>query len=377
MSGWPILDVAIGLAFVYLLLSTICTALTEGITTQLRSRSKYLERGIATLLGHAETAKEEFYSHPVIGSFANREGDSVPRKVFRKVKSKFSDKATSVRADQRPSYLPGDKFAVVAREMADRKDERGAPLYPYLTKTVNELRKGVKNPDDEIKVLQVWYDQVMERVSGWYKRHAQLWVNILAIIVVVVLNADTMQIASLLWTDPTVRQVAVEQAKARLNQPPPEAAVVEYSDSDETLPDEVPEQVGTPGDSSDKHLGLTVEQWQLIHQLMSWDEDRAVLEQDLQSLQASKADAQLAQATAKTEGKPVPQEQGGSEMGVYIGWVGYLLRRHLLGWFVSIVAVSLGAPFWFDALNRLVNIRNAGNVPAKKEEGAGDREKKQ
>ncbi|MBZ5574662.1 MAG: hypothetical protein LAO09_22630, partial [Acidobacteriia bacterium] len=291
---------------------------------------------------------------------------------------KFSDKGTSVRADQRPSYLPGDKFAVVVRELAHKKDDKGNVVYPELEKTVTGLLNGEKG-DDEIKVLQVWYDQVMERVSGWYKRHAQLWVKVLAIIVVVVLNADTLQIASLLWTDPTVRQVAVEQARVRLNQPPPEAAVVEYSDSDETLPDEVPEQVGTPGDSSDNHLGLTGEQWQVIHQLMSWDEDRAVLEQDLQSLQASKADAPLAQETAKAEGKPVPQEQGGSEMGVYIAWVGYLLRRHLLGWFVSIVAVSLGAPFWFDALNRLVNIRNAGNVPAKKEEGAGDKdaEKKQ
>ncbi|MBZ5574657.1 MAG: hypothetical protein LAO09_22605, partial [Acidobacteriia bacterium] len=81
MSGWPILDVAIGLAFVYLLLSTICTALTEGITTQLRSRSKYLERGIATLLGDAKGAKDEFYSHRVISSFTNGEGDSVPRKI--------------------------------------------------------------------------------------------------------------------------------------------------------------------------------------------------------------------------------------------------------------------------------------------------------
>jgi hypothetical protein len=349
MSGWPILDVAIGLAFVYLLLSTICSALTEGITTQLRSRSKYLERGITTLLG--EAGKKDFFSHPVIASFANSEGDSLPRKAWRKVKSTLGAKQTSVGADQRPSYLPGDKFAIVARGMAEKKkDEK--PLYPELSGAVAEVLKGVKK-EDEVEALHVWYDQVMERVSGWYKRHAQVWVKILAIVVVIVVNADTIDIAKVLWADPTVRQVAVEQAKARLRQPPPETVAVEYSDGDETLPEDIPEKVGTPGDSSDKHLGLSSEQWTLLHQLMSWDDDKAVLEGDLQQ-----------------------QKPGsGSSFGVYLGWIWYLLRRHSLGWFVSVVAVSLGAPFWFDALNRLVNIRNTGTVPAKKTDGGEEKKK--
>ena len=35
----------------------------------------------------------------------------------------------------------------------------------------------------------------------------------------------------------------------------------------------------------------------------------------------------------------------------------------LLGWTVTALAISLGAPFWFDLLRKLVNIRSSGNKP--------------
>src|SRR2546423_12440234 len=134
MSGWPILDVAIGLALIYLLLSTICSSLAEGIESQLRARSKYLQRGIATLLGDSEKAAEQFYVHPVIASFINHEGDSLVRKLFRMVKNKIGGEKIVDHADQRPTYLPGDKFALVVLEMVHHKGPDGALLYPDLAR---------------------------------------------------------------------------------------------------------------------------------------------------------------------------------------------------------------------------------------------------
>ncbi len=40
-----------------------------------------------------------------------------------------------------------------------------------------------------------------------------------------------------------------------------------------------------------------------------------------------------------------------------------LWGRRILGWFITLVAVSLGAPFWFDLLNKVVNLRNTGTKP--------------
>ncbi|MBE9049438.1 hypothetical protein IQ243_03280 [Nostocales cyanobacterium LEGE 11386] len=36
----------------------------------------------------------------------------------------------------------------------------------------------------------------------------------------------------------------------------------------------------------------------------------------------------------------------------------------IFGWFVSGIAISMGAPFWFDLLGKVVNVRNAGKPPA-------------
>jgi len=41
------------------------------------------------------------------------------------------------------------------------------------------------------------------------------------------------------------------------------------------------------------------------------------------------------------------------------GWI-----QRVLGWLLTMIAVSLGAPFWFDMLNKIINIRNAGTKPA-------------
>jgi len=34
------------------------------------------------------------------------------------------------------------------------------------------------------------------------------------------------------------------------------------------------------------------------------------------------------------------------------------------GWLATIAALSLGAPFWFDLMNKVANVRSAGNIPA-------------
>jgi hypothetical protein len=39
----------------------------------------------------------------------------------------------------------------------------------------------------------------------------------------------------------------------------------------------------------------------------------------------------------------------------------WILR--IIGWLVTALAVSLGAPFWFDVLKKVMNLRNAGAVP--------------
>lgn len=68
MFGSEFLDVAIGLVFIYALVSILCTAVREGIEAWLKTRAAYLEHGVRELLadpqGHG-LAKAVF-EHPLI-----------------------------------------------------------------------------------------------------------------------------------------------------------------------------------------------------------------------------------------------------------------------------------------------------------------------
>jgi hypothetical protein len=63
MFGSQPIEVAIGLVFVYLVLSLICSVIKEGLAGALGMRAKTLEEGIQNLLDHPETV-QSFYDHP-------------------------------------------------------------------------------------------------------------------------------------------------------------------------------------------------------------------------------------------------------------------------------------------------------------------------
>jgi hypothetical protein len=60
-------------------------------------------------------------------------------------------------------------------------------------------------------------------------------------------------------------------------------------------------------------------------------------------------------------------------LGQLLGWHGPIrdnLRWDtLLGWILTVLALSLGAPFWFDVLNKFMNVRYAGKSPDERSKG--------
>jgi hypothetical protein len=54
----------------------------------------------------------------------------------------------------------------------------------------------------------------------------------------------------------------------------------------------------------------------------------------------------------------------------------YALKTHWLGWLLTALAVSLGAPFWFDMLNKIIVVRSTVKPHEKsREEGSKDAKK--
>ena len=86
-----------------------------------------------------------------------------------------------------------------------------------LEALVADARRRADQLDDEVmvatKAIEDWFNDRMARAGGWYKRKAQVIAFVLAGMVVGLTNADSIQVATSLWHDSSLRATIVEQAK--------------------------------------------------------------------------------------------------------------------------------------------------------------------
>src|SRR5215216_6349183 len=236
MFNSSILDVVIGLIFVYSLLSLICTAINEMIEARLKMRAVDLERGIREMLNDENyDLLRRLYNHPLISSLF--EGRYEEAKKARKL----------------PSYIPSRNFALAMMDMvvpaetassrgpAKASGATGATAPTFGDKGVNATSTSIKALRDAIstfaadekvkqalmtlidaaggdigqarKNIEDWFDSSMDRVSGWYKRRVQ-WITLLvALLLTLGVNADTIAISNSLAYDPAKRDTLIAAAQ--------------------------------------------------------------------------------------------------------------------------------------------------------------------
>jgi hypothetical protein len=310
VTGLTALDVAIGLFFLYFLLSIVCSTISEIVAGALGWRAANLELAIRHLLQDPEKVAE-FWRNPRIRALTE---PVLPRKGI--LRRPASDSGEEVR---KPSYLPARSVAMtlldtLAPEVAKKARETDPSATPskdvirqlresvggigndtVRTALLDVLDEGRTAVDDFRRGLEGKFDELMDRASGWYKRRAQRAIIAIAIAVTLVGNVDTIQVASGLWNDDALRASVVQQASA--------ASGGEAATAGEDL-DSLAEDVEDVGE-----LGLP----------LGWSE-------------AGTPDSAL-------------------------GWIG----KVLLGWPVTILALAMGAPFWFDVLGKFARLRATGN----------------
>ncbi len=303
--GGSAVEVAIGLAFVFFLLSTVVSAITEGIAWLTKQRAAQLEKGLFGLLGENEFARD-ILGHPLVQSDAR---EPKPRKWgFRKARKK------------RPSYLSAKNFSLALIDTLAGRGETAKNPLKNVERGLDDLKGEDESSDSvaalrtQLKVLlgdpaiedlkdfreaaEEWFDDAMDRVSGWYKRWAQTVTCVIALAVAIGLNVNAVGIAEQLANEPTVRAAVVSGA---------EATAAKGGDAEEA------------GQS------------------------------------ASDAVDELAAL----------------ELGVLWPRGAEVTVTMVIGWLITAIAVSLGAPFWFDALSRLARLRTTGAKPEAKASGAG------
>jgi hypothetical protein len=294
LTGIPALDLAIGLAFVFLLLSLLASTIQEFIAAFFGLRARTLEEAVRNMFADETDVIAAFYGHPLIDT------------LYRGKVNKSDLGKGGLRRTTGPSYVSPRAFATfvldalapsggklnvfktaggLAATLPDAVKDR---LQPLLDAAGNDL-------DEYRKAIEAWYDDAMARVSGWYKRKTQVILLVIGAALVLALNANTVTIATTLWTDETVR-----------------AAVVQQANQDTAPP---------TGDSRQARLNSAADNVAQVSKIgvpMGWS----------------------------GEGKP---RWRGS------GWI-----TTLSGWLITILAISLGAPFWFDTLGRLSRLRSSG-----------------
>ncbi|HEX2045087.1 MAG TPA: hypothetical protein VHF23_05620 [Gaiellaceae bacterium] len=208
MFDFAALDVAIGLIFVYLVLSLACSALNETISSVFSWRAKFLREGIANLLDPENEARgrelmEELYRHPLVNALI--------RPVSRRGRARY------------PSYIPSQTFVAALLGLRGSARDLEKAIAEIPSAQVQEaLTALLRNAGDDVQAFQRsaerWFDDAMERVSGWYRRRVQLMMWILAAGLVLALNVDTVRIAEQLWDDKSVRAAVIARAESATSQ---------------------------------------------------------------------------------------------------------------------------------------------------------------
>ena len=295
MSWSVVIEVAIGLLLLFSVLSIVCSAVSELIASALGLRARSLTQGIQRLLDSKEDA-DELFGHPLIEA------------LYRSPK-------------RRPSYIPPRKFAVALLDLklptaigpapAPTGDGQGAggPGRAAVEEALASLPEGRLRKSLEVlwraaekdvtgfqRSVEGWFNDTMDRVSGWYRRRSQVILVVLGLAIAVGLNVNTVTVVQRLWEDAPLRNAVVEQAR---NAPPPDTGPREdFGDVVKDIEDGIAEV---------DRLRLPV----------GWSD-------------AARPDTWYVAA---------------------------------IGWLLTGIALSFGAPFWFDLLNRMAGVRSAGSRP--------------
>jgi hypothetical protein len=425
LTGFPAVDVAIGLAFLFFLLSTACSAINEAIAAMLGWRAKTLEDGLARMLGDKPKAWWTRAAGRVVEIAKRRVGEPASGDLARQVLQHWSVAALArnpnslLRRRRQPSYLPPDVVSLAVTEVllnpaagteapgteapgkeapgtgtpgtgtpgteapgkeADSKTRWETTTAEFSTEITDALKKlpdgsardflthaaakASADVDAFRQEVESAFNDTMERASGWYKRKTQIVILILAIGITLFMNVNTITVATRLWNDDSLRNAVT-------------AAAINATNS--------ASGAGENGASASGSGGAVA-----ISQSGSSTSSSPAVDKKTAEAAAAKKAAQQAAANKALKGCATASDAPGAppkdpaacakqkaaqardavasidDLDLPLGWHEPnkpKLPGALLGWLITVFALSFGAPFWFDALNRFVRLRSSG-VPA-------------
>ncbi len=153
MNLGPIAEVAIGIIFVWIVLSLTTIQIQEWISTRLDKRARDMEDAIHEMLANPNL-KAQFYDHPVIRSLTARkrkEPSRIPIWFYRyPLLRGFTKEKRKL-----PSYIPSQQFSLALFDIAITAGTESSLIQQGILKIRDDLQKDAKIPVDQAVIVEL------------------------------------------------------------------------------------------------------------------------------------------------------------------------------------------------------------------------------
>lgn len=412
MFNSPVLDVFIGLVFIYLLYSLLAATIQEIIARWFGLRGRMLVKGIRRMLedqNDKEIIKLDSGSATLAG-FIVSTIRSVKRffNPFIKGKDSFAKAFFTFPSikylaenswNSKPSYIDATTFSqtmvhllrgsiydgsspqmelirdnLFSSKSFEKNDETKASIDTQTLKHLQRMFYDANGDIDRFKaLLEKWFNETMNRASGWYKRQAQLILFIIGIWVAYTFNVDTVAIYNILVKDKKAREEIVQLA---INAPQKYKPIIDtlqtktkrdtayIKDTIRNLTDTIFIDT-TYIDVTDEYLKQTQTALQKdaaeVSNILGLGKPYCDSLTYYKSILDTIGKKDSSYNAIQTRYDKIKAEKNAT-------WFKYSPKQKgglvtLMGWLLTALAISLGAPFWFDLLNKLIQLRATGPKP--------------
>lgn len=460
MTGNIGLDVVIGLVFIYLIYSLYATVIMEIVTSIFGLRAKNLSYALRRMLMDEKQFKGKpstvnlfwFWLKKSIAKIWRKSANLENPEIFKKFNSQPLLKYLSDGGIlNKPSYITHENFskALIDTLKSDSSSSEsldkikdgiaslpfGSDTKKHLISLFEDATDNVEDATDNVKdaamglskfkvLLEQWFNDTMERSTGWFKRRVQFILFIIGIALAVSFNANTLEIIKKLSKDPEARQQLVDMA---INYSKENKETIAYIDSlkkslknkdtinrsaekdsillkkidtllsisnslkndiykaqniissnwriSDKLKFHIPDSIKTIRNSSiiDKLLkDTTLVSKKILKDSLVFAHKVEILEKNKEKKDTIILFAVHQSIDPAILKKIIPKEiprksiaNGISIKQYKYKWRyvfatdGFLNFKHLWGYILTALAISLGSPFWFDLLNKLIKLRSS------------------
>jgi hypothetical protein len=409
IPGNKILDLLISVVLIYALLSLLVSVLLEWWNHFRKARATQLKLSILQLLNDPLNLQfgELFYSHFLIDGLRNKAEKRPPQYISSML---FADVLMDIIGNRvlhdYPVELIGESSSQGKQYKLGAKAEGLTTLQRFkygldqlrpspLTDTLQSFFLKCEGDQEKLKkMLASWFDDYMDRASGWFKSQQRNKLFFFGFLVAIALNVDTLHLVRVISLDDTLRNNLVEAAGKTADQYNllSDSAKLKTDSLEQVLKKTFPKSslrdkkkqltlidlknsLRKKNDSTSKASLAKLDSLSLADSTSREYQERAERILNVATSLNIPIGWDLASAPVSWWKKSTPLNHHPSQIKATTQnqLTDYLDKRnqggpwnvikYLIGILITGFSLSFGAPFWFDVLVKLVNIRRAGKKP--------------